>query len=88
MNIFVLAAAAAISTAPVSGSATLQPAAAMPAANDFLVCRQEAVLGSRMPVTVCASRASRAAAEGRNRQERQMLERLQLGAFTGRAHIN
>ena len=88
MNMLILAAAAAISTAPVSGSATLQSAAPAPAANDVLVCRQEVVMGSRLPVKVCASRASRATAEGRSRQDRQALERMQGGGFTGRAHIN
>jgi len=87
MNILILAAAAAIAGPPASGAATLQPVAAKPA-NDFLVCRQEAVLGSRMPVKVCESRATRANAEGRARQARQAIERVQDGGFAGRAHIN
>ena len=87
MNILILAAAAAITAAPAPGAATLQPVAAKPA-SDFVACRQEAVLGSRMPVKVCESRATRATAEGRARQARQTLSQMQDGGFAGRAHIN
>lgn len=68
------AAPAAAPAAPAAPQATVDGAPVVKVKRDDMLCKQEEVLGTRIPKKVCYTRAEQ---EARSQQDRQNVERMQ-----------